>query len=224
MGKVSSAASTRVGAVAERVRAAITDGRFKPGERLLEIQLAAQLGVSRTPVRAALQTLASESLLDHAPHRGFAVRRFDVAEIGDAFEVRAALEGLGARLAAERGLTAQETAAIEKTLLDGDALLARGTLDEADRAPYGAINAAFHAALHRAAQSRPVMDVLRLCQNIPASALTNVVAFEFTDVRRRHDDHHRIYEAIVAREPWRAEMVMREHVVSVKAALLRTLG
>jgi GntR family transcriptional regulator of vanillate catabolism len=50
------------------------------------------------------------------------------------------------------------------------------------------------------------------------------VAFEYRDVRRRHDDHHRIYEAIVAQEPWRAEMLMREHVSSIKTSLIRSLA
>jgi GntR family transcriptional regulator of vanillate catabolism len=50
------------------------------------------------------------------------------------------------------------------------------------------------------------------------------VAFEYRDVRRRHDDHHRIFEAITAREPWRAEMLMREHVSSIKTSLIRSLS
>jgi GntR family transcriptional regulator of vanillate catabolism len=50
------------------------------------------------------------------------------------------------------------------------------------------------------------------------------VAFEHRDVRRRHDDHHRIYEAVIAQEPWRAEMLMREHVSSIKTSLIRSLS
>ncbi|MET4201898.1 FCD domain-containing protein [Bradyrhizobium sp. LA6.12] len=52
----------------------------------------------------------------------------------------------------------------------------------------------------------------------------NIVAFEEGDVRRRHEDHHRIFEAIVSREPWRAEMLMRDHVTSVKSSLVRSLA
>ena len=48
------------------------------------------------------------------------------------------------------------------------------------------------------------------------------MAFHYHDVRRRHDDHHRIYEAILARQPWRAETLMREHVASIKASLVRS--
>jgi GntR family transcriptional regulator of vanillate catabolism len=56
------------------------------------------------------------------------------------------------------------------------------------------------------------------------SSSRNIVAFEHRDVRRRHDDHHRIYEAVVAQEPWRAEMLMREHVSSIKTSLIRALS
>jgi GntR family transcriptional regulator of vanillate catabolism len=66
--------------------------------------------------------------------------------------------------------------------------------------------------------------MIRLCQQVPVSSPRNVVAFEQRDVRRRHDDHHRIYEAMVGREPWRAEMLMRDHVGSVKTSLVRSLA
>ncbi len=85
-------------------------------------------GVSRTPVRAALQMLAGEGLLDHAPNRGFAVRSFSLDEIGDAFEVRALNEGLACRLAAERGLTLAQDDTIREVLGRGDRLLS-GTVD-----------------------------------------------------------------------------------------------
>jgi GntR family transcriptional regulator of vanillate catabolism len=59
---------------------------------------------------------------------------------------------------------------------------------------------------------------------VPVSSSRNIVAFEHRDVRRRHDDHHRIFEAVMARDPWRAELLMREHVSGVKASLIRSLS
>jgi GntR family transcriptional regulator of vanillate catabolism len=67
-------------------------------------------------------------------------------------------------------------------------------------------------------------EMIRICHHVPISSSRNIVAFEYRDVRRRHDDHHRIYEAIVAQEPWRAEMLMREHVSSIKTSLIRSLA
>jgi GntR family transcriptional regulator of vanillate catabolism len=66
--------------------------------------------------------------------------------------------------------------------------------------------------------------MIRLCQQVPVSSPRNVVAFEQRDVRRRHDDHHRIFEAIMGREPWRAEMLMRDHVGSVEDVPVRSLA
>jgi GntR family transcriptional regulator of vanillate catabolism len=65
--------------------------------------------------------------------------------------------------------------------------------------------------------------MIRICHHVPMSSSRNIVAFEHRDVRRRHDDHHRIYEAIMAREPYRAEILMREHVSGVKASLVKSL-
>jgi GntR family transcriptional regulator of vanillate catabolism len=67
-------------------------------------------------------------------------------------------------------------------------------------------------------------EMIRICHHVPVSSSRNIVAFEHRDVRRRHDDHHRIYEAIIAHEAWRAEMLMREHVSSVKASLVKSLS
>ncbi|WP_053220903.1 GntR family transcriptional regulator [Methylobacterium indicum] len=207
----------------ETLRSAILGGEFAPGERLHEVKLTARLGVSRTPVRSALQKLASEGLLDYAPNRGYAMRDFPVDEIISAYEVRAVLEGLAARLATERGLTAVHRALLERALADGDQLLAGGALSPVDRGVYRDVNSTIHETIHAAAGSRMLADMVRLCQHVPVSSPRNVVAFEVRDVRRRHDDHHRIVEAILSRESWRAEMLMRDHVASVKTSLIRSL-
>jgi GntR family transcriptional regulator, vanillate catabolism transcriptional regulator len=216
--------STRSESVVEALRGAILAGQFQPGERLHEVKLTALLGVSRTPVRAALQKLASEGLLDYTPNRGYALREFSLGEVVNAYEVRAVLEGLAARLSAERGLSESARAVIARALRDGDDLLRHGHLAEEHRPQYGRINASIHETIHAAAGSRLINDMVHLCQQVPVSSPRNVVAFEERDVRRRHDDHHRIFEAIVGRDPWRAEMLMRDHVASVKTSLVRSLS
>jgi GntR family transcriptional regulator of vanillate catabolism len=220
---VSDAFQTRSESALEALRSAILAGQFQPGERLHEIKLTALLKASRTPVRAALQRLASEGLLDYTPNRGYTLRQFPVSEVINAYEVRAVLEGLAARLSAERGLGEAAHATIAQALRDGDALLEHGHLHDHSRAEYSRINAAIHETIHTAADSRLLTEMVYLCQQVPVSSPRNVVAFEERDVRRRHDDHHRIFEAIVSRDPWRAEMLMRDHVGSVKASLVRTL-
>ena len=103
--RASEPSATRSESVVEALRAAILAGQFQPGERLHEVKLTALLEVSRTPVRAALQKLASEGLLDYTPNRGYTLREFSLGEVVNAYEVRAVLEGLAARLSSEQGLS-----------------------------------------------------------------------------------------------------------------------
>jgi GntR family transcriptional regulator of vanillate catabolism len=216
--------STRFESVVETLRAAILAGEFRAGERVHEVKLTVRLGVSRTPVRAALQKLASEGLLDYTPNRGYSLREFSISEVISAYEIRAVLEGLAARLSAERGLDVGEIATLQQALRDGDDLLRNDQITDDHRSQYSRINACFHETIHGSAGSRLLSETVYLCQQLPVSSPRYIVAFEGRDVRRRHDDHHRIFEAIIGREPWRAEMLMRDHVASVKSSLVRSLS
>ena len=216
-------AGNRALSVMDQIREAVLGGAIGAGERLNEVRLSKTLAVSRTPVRAALQALAGEGLLDYAPNRGFTVREFPLSAIVDAYDIRAALEGLAARFAAERGLSAEEGAVIQRSLSAGDSLLERGSFEPGDLTLYRNINGDFHDTLLAAARNRMLAEMIRICHHVPVSSSRNIVAFEYRDVRRRHDDHHRIFEAITSHEPWRAEMLMREHVASVKASLIKSV-
>src|SRR5437867_11070348 len=84
------------------IRELVLRGEFAGGERISELPLVARLGMSRTPIRLALERLAHIGLLDSVPSGGFAVREFTIADALDAIEVRGVLEGSAARLAAAR--------------------------------------------------------------------------------------------------------------------------
>jgi GntR family transcriptional regulator of vanillate catabolism len=215
---------TRTISTIDELRAAILAGQYRPGERLQEIRLGESLGVSRTPVRIALQALAAEGLLEYEPNCGYSVREFDRAEILNALETRAALEGLAARFAAEGGLKLEEQTRLEQILSEGDALLANGDPSEEIRSDYARMNAAFHDAVHDASATRMVREMLRLTQLLPISSHENLIAFEYGKIRHRHDEHHRIFEAIIRRDGSRAEAIMREHVSSIKTGLMRLTG
>ena len=209
--------------VTDRLREEVLGGRIASGARLNEVRLSQLLEVSRTPVRAALQMLAGEGLLDYVPNRGYQVRAFPLSVAVDAYEIRGQLEGLATRFAAERGLNNDDRAVIEQSLREGDALVEKDAFESGDMSLYRIINGNFHDTILRAAKNRMLIEMIRTCYQVPASSTRNIIGFEIRDMRRRHDDHHRIYEAILAGESWRAEMLMREHVVNVKSALLRLL-
>ena len=207
--------STRSISSADRVREAILSGLFAPGERINEVHLSRALGVSRTPTRAALHALAAEGLVDYARNRGFSVRDFPPQAVLDAYEIRASLEGLACRFAAQRGLSEDQRAAMLKALADGDAVLEHDALTEADLVAYRAVNVMFHDAILAAAQNRMLAEAVRMTLNMPGSTHRHIVSFTHRDVRRRHDDHHRLFALIDAGEGWRAEVLMREHVLGL---------
>src|SRR5258708_6592236 len=219
-----SRAGNRALSVMDQIREAVLNGSVAAGERLNEVRLSRTLAVSRTPVRAALQALAGEGLLDYAPNRGFTVREFPLDAIVDAYEIRASLEGVAARFAAERGLSPDEKATIERSLAAGDKLLERGSFETGDLTIYRDINGDFHDTLLAAARNRMLAEMIRICHHVPMSSSRNIVAFEYRDVRRRHDDHHRIHEAIMAREPWRAGLLIPGTLARLQTSLLKSLG
>src|ERR1700749_2955817 len=136
-------AGNRALSVMDQIRESILDGSVVTGERLNEVRLSRTLAVSRTPVRAAQQALAGEGLLDYEPNRGFSVREFPLDAVVDAYEIRAALEGVAARFAAERGLSGDEKAVVERSLAAGDRLLERGSFETGDLSVYRGINGDF---------------------------------------------------------------------------------
>ena len=202
--------------VTDQLRARVMEGEFKPGARLHEVSLSQMLGVSRTPVRAALHSLAAEGMLNYAPNRGYRVSTIDADRLITIFDLRGVLEGLASRLAAERGMDDAAVADFRQALAQGDAIMASGALRPADRDAFAEVNARIHQIIVSAADDRMLTDMIRVCHNIPISSERNVMWTDYDWLRRSHDDHHRVLDAILLRDGPRAEQLMREHLHSVK--------
>ncbi len=203
---------TRSQSVTDQLRELVLQGTFNPGERLYEIPLAERMGVSRTPVRDALNTLKIEGLLDYETQRGYGVREFGTHDIVAAYEARAALEGLACRLAAEKGLTKDDLAILERCASDGDSLLSSGKLLPENLNLYRQMNVDFHETILRASGARILADLVRQTHNIPFASNRIMVWDDYQIIHRSHDDHHRIFEAIARQQAKRAEALMQEHV------------
>src|SRR3954468_13492677 len=106
-----------------RLREMILAGELAGGARIAELSLVEMLGVSRTPIRAALMRLEQEGLLQALPNGGYAVRTFSERDVSDAIELRGTVEGLCARLAAERGVATVVLAEARACLEQVDTLL-----------------------------------------------------------------------------------------------------
>lgn len=198
--------------ITDQLREKILSGEFKSGLRLEEVPLAAQLGVSRTPLRGALNALASQGLLNYQAKRGYLIRHFDLDEIVAAYAVRANLEGMACRLAAERGLDEETIALLRAKLAEGDAILAKGHLAAEDFEPYRQMNVVLHDTLIDNSANPWIRAFVQRTQEIPYVSSRLMLWHDHATILRSHDDHHRIVDAVVRREGWRAEALMREHV------------
>jgi GntR family transcriptional regulator of vanillate catabolism len=204
--------------VVERLREMILAGDIGGGERLLEIPLAEQLNVSRTPVREALIILAEDGLVEYRPNRGYVVRTFTLQYIMDAYIVREALEAVAARLAAERGIDSVTYDKMEALLQEGDRILDYGGLKEESRAPLREINDRFHQSILQAAGNAVMEQALSVATNIPYSSSRVAHWYQEDDreglfqLRAFHAQHHSILAAIKGREGYRAETIMRAHI------------
>lgn len=204
--------ASRTQNAANDLRDRILRARIAPGTHLQEIPLGQELGVSRTPVRAALALLASEGLLEYAPKRGYTVRAFAMTEIAAAHEVRANLEGMACRFAAERGLSPSEAAELERVLAIGDVILEKGRLFEDDREAWTEMNDLFHGRIIELAGNRLLADLIERTCKIPLTSNRVIHWYDYEAIKGSHVLHHRIFEYIRDRRAVNAEALMREHI------------
>jgi len=209
-----------------RLREALLRGDFRPGEHISEVPLAAKLGVSRTPLRLALQRLAHEGILRTLPGRGFAAGEFTLEDIWDAIEVRGVLEGTAVRLAAERLSSPSELKKLSAYCRAMEALV---PMNLENFVRYLELNQAFHRELWNLAKSPMLIRAIEGILSLPFAAPGALV---FGDAESQYSDsaahvaleHHRsILESIEAREGTRAENLAREHARAARKNLARAL-
>lgn len=192
--------STRI---ASWLRDAILDGVRAPGSRLIERDLAAEFGVSRVPVRDALKMLVAEGLVDLRPHTWAVVREFTDADLADLDEVRAVLEPLAFRLAAERHRRddlerlRQSLEAEESRALAGDGIGSRRAAAD------------FHEIVTELAENRLLSDMMRSIRSRLRWALS-----QHDDLQHISEEHVVLYEAIRSRDGDRAAALAAAHVQS----------
>jgi GntR family transcriptional regulator of vanillate catabolism len=197
------------------VRDLVISGDIRAGSRLSEVALAEKLGISRTPLRAALARLEQEGLVEAIPSGGFAVRSFTREDVIDAIELRGVLEGTALRLAAERGVAPARMNELQRILNELDRTQA-GDLEAMDFDRYVDLNAAFHEKLWGLASQtirREIERVTSLPFASPSAFLhkqADVLAFR-RSLYAAQDQHRSMVNAIELREGARAEALAREH-------------
>ncbi|MWD28762.1 FCD domain-containing protein [Aquicoccus sp. SCR17] len=181
---------------------AIDVGIYRPGDRLVESELADRFGVSRTPIREALQRLETQSLLTR-DGRSLIVASLDHNQLSDLYVVRSELEGLAARLAA-RHATDEEIHVLRAMVEEDRALIGDpGALARANRR--------FHKQIHLASHNRFLVRQLDLVHRSMALMATTSLAAEGRGPRAL-EEHLRIVEAIAARDDAAAFEALRTHI------------
>jgi DNA-binding GntR family transcriptional regulator len=189
----------------------IVSGEYPPGSRLVETRIAQELGVSQAPVREALRDLEQLGCIVHEPFRGCSVRAFSADELLEAFPVRAALEALAARLAAER-MTEEELLRLAELL---ETMRAAARRDD----PHGQsqANASFHATIVRAARNATLERQWALLEPFSRTFLT--VSQPGLDLLALSERHIPILDALRARDPDAAAEAMHQHLMDAAELL-----
>ena len=205
------------------LRAAIVEGRYAPSQRLVEQRVAAELGISRTPVREALRMLEAEGLVVSERNRGAMVRPLSPTEVEDLYGLRIRLECYAVELAADRA-TETELGVIADAADQFGAIATSVDLDGVDgiRGLHEA-NRAFHDGILEAARHRRLAAMLARTVDIPL-VFQAFRSFGAREIERSDSFHHLIVEAMCRRDGTRAAALMAEHIAQGRDAVLDALA
>ena len=204
--------------VFETLRDAIITQVLKPGERLMEIQLADEMGVSRTPVREAIRKLELEGLVIMVPRKGAYVAGVSMKDIHEVYEVRAALEMLAVSLAAER-ITDEELDALERQVLKESEAEASEDTDEHTLDNIVYIDTTFHDIIYQAANNQRLVQFLNILQE----QLQRFRAASLSRPGRSKtalEEHKQIIEALSERNGELASKLAKEHIDNAESAMI----
>jgi len=197
---------TATALVYHQIKTSVTSGMLRPGEKLVEADLAEKFDVSRTPVREALKMLEKEKLVTNSSYKGFLVARISRADAQKVYEVRAVLEPFAAKFAALRGEK-------DKIVLLEDCLKeSANALQEGDMAHLVLINSRFHRTIAELSGNEYLRDILNNLQYLgDMMRVSNFIAVP-ERMTVAMSEHKGIYEAIVAGDETLAEKRVSAHI------------
>jgi DNA-binding GntR family transcriptional regulator len=204
--------------VFENLREAIVEGKVKPGQRLMEVQLAEQLGVSRTPVREAIRKLELEGLVIMLPRKGAYVANMSLKDIIDVLEIRASVEGLAASLASER-ISPEDIKKLEAILKDFEQSAAGSDVETLLKK-----DVEFHECIFKATKNKKLHQLINsLWEQVYRFRVTYISDYDSTvDIAR---DHKLILDAIKKGDNEMAKKHATEHIEKIEHFMIeRTMN
>lgn len=202
--------------VYETLREAIIKQFLRPGERIMEQDLAAEMGVSRTPVREAIRKLELEGYVVMIPRKGAYVAGLSIKDINNLFEMRGALESLAAGLAAARA-SQEEIEEMERNLV-----LEAAHYGTSDVSKMIEVDTSFHELIYQASKNTRLQNMLKDLRDQVQRFRMKTLAVPGR-MKYALAEHRRIVEAIAARNGSEAKQAAKEHIESAESALLELI-
>lgn len=198
------------------LREAIIVGELKPGQRLMEVQLAEKMGVSRTPVREAIRKLELEGLVNMLPRKGAHVANLSVKDIMNVLEVRATLDGLATELAAER-ITEDELKELKHVQSQFAGYVEKDSLQGSIKK-----DVEFHDIIYSASRND---KLIQINSNLREQVQRFRVIYlkDYSSPREIVKEHSEIIEAICARDPEYARKVAHKHIKNQENTIIKAI-
>lgn len=203
--------------VFDYLKQAIIEQDIAPGERLVESRIADMLGISRTPLREALHKLEREDWIEKIPSGGFQVKILTIEDIEETFGIRSVLEAYAARLAAQNHRE-KDLAPLEKKMAQYQRCLENNETDRLQE-----INTEFHDLLYALSQSPRLIKMINQLR-AQISRFRQIILRQQTFALESNEDHINMLAAIRERNGNRVEILVRDHILRGKAAVLNKLA
>lgn len=202
--------------VCESIRDAIQKGILEPGERLMEVQLADELGISRTPVREAIRKLEQEGYVIMMPRRGTYVADVSVRDVKEIFEIRSALESLATGLAARR-IEPEELEKLQDLLLEVQKHAKKNDIEKIVEA-----DVAFHGLIYQVSRNERLVGIINNLREQLARFRTRSMSYPGR-LEKTLDEHNEMFEAIADGDVSAARDAAERHMESAEKTLLKAL-
>lgn len=195
------------------MRKAIVEGHFKPGQRLMEVQLAEQMGVSRTPVREAMRKLELEGLVVMVPRKGAYVAGLTSEDIREVVEIRVVLEGLAAKKAAQNA-KADKIERLENSLIHFEEAASKRNIG--DLIHY---DTEFHDIIYKSAQNNKLMQMIN---NLREQVQRYRVAYftQMSNTEMLVKEHNELLNAIKNRDGNKARAIAEGHIATTEELIV----
>lgn len=191
------------------MREAIINGDFKPGQRLMEVQLADQMGVSRTPVREAIRKLELEGLVVMVPRKGAYVAGLSSEDVKEVLEIRAVLEGLAASLAAKQATKSE----VED--LKGIVEQFKQAAKDQDVVKLIQFDSDFHDVMYRASKNKKLIQLLSsLREQVQRFRVAYFTKIKNTEILIA--EHNELLQAVEAGDTIKARKVAETHIATTE--------